>query len=333
MSRAAGITSNTVPWEILRAAGYAPRLLEAGSGPAPFADRYMEEVFDPQYRIIFDRLCAGAWSDLNLVVAARTSEQEHKLYLYLREASRQKVSSKIPKLYLYNLLHTRMPEAYEYGLERTRRMVRDFAVEEARLKEAIAESNQARDLVREVQRKRYEGRIEGSAALELIREFYRDRSSFAHRAIPASRPLADGRPRILIKGAPLNSLALHRAIEAAGGYVVAEDDWRGSRAAGERNVRTDQDPVTAIFEKYFYDEVSPRIPAPGERDAWLRRQISEGRADGVVFYLPLEDDVEGWDYPRQAAWLHEQRVPYMVVRTMTGAEALASFLEQLTHKR
>ena len=61
-NRIAGITSNTVPWEILRAAGYTPRLLEDEPGPTPHADRFMEDVFDRRIRVIFDRLCAGAWS-------------------------------------------------------------------------------------------------------------------------------------------------------------------------------------------------------------------------------------------------------------------------------
>ena len=83
MSRIAGITSNTVPWEILRAAGYTPRLLEDQPAPTPHADYWMEDVFDRRIRVIFDRFCAGAWEDLALMVLPRTSEQEHKLYLYL----------------------------------------------------------------------------------------------------------------------------------------------------------------------------------------------------------------------------------------------------------
>src|SRR5579871_3299851 len=111
MNPAAGITSNTVPWEILRAAGYAPRLMEYDPGPTPYADRYMETVFDRRIRVIFDRLCSGAWRHLELVVVSRTSEQEHKLYLYLREAARLYGMNSIPRLYLYNLLHTRTPES------------------------------------------------------------------------------------------------------------------------------------------------------------------------------------------------------------------------------
>ena len=152
-NRIAGITSNTLPWEILRAAGYTPVLLEDEAGPTPHADRWMEDVFDRRFRVIFDRLCAGAWNHLDRVVIPRTSEQEHKLYLYLREIARTRPAGAIPELYFYNLLHTRTPESYDYGLERTRQMIRDFDASEDELRAAIAESNRARVCVRDILQK------------------------------------------------------------------------------------------------------------------------------------------------------------------------------------
>ena len=56
---------------------------------------------------------------------------------------------------------------------------------------------------------------------------------------------------------------------------------------------SNKDPVTAIFEKYFYDEVSPRVHPVEHRDAWFQREIERGHVDGVLFYIPLEDDVAG----------------------------------------
>ncbi|MEP6961981.1 MAG: 2-hydroxyacyl-CoA dehydratase family protein, partial [Acidobacteriota bacterium] len=298
MSRSVGITSNTVPWEILRAAGYSPRLLEFEPGPTPYADRFMEDVFDRRIRVIFDRLCAGAWKDLDLVVIPRTSEQEHKLYLYLREAVRERLSDVIPKLYFYDLLHTRTSESYSYGLERTLQLVRDFEVSGQALRAAIEESNRARRAVRAILQKRSEGLLDGATAFELLAGFYtEDRTAFADRAPALLDALCDSvatdRLRILILGAPLDCADLHRLVKQAGGYVAAEDDWRGSRAAGDRDVSVDGDPATAIFEKYFHDEVSPRIQSSNERDAWFQRAIAAGRIDGVLFYIPFEDDVAG----------------------------------------
>jgi hypothetical protein len=333
--RIAGITSNTVPWEILRAAGYAPVLLEEEAGPTPYADRWMEGVFDRRFRVIFDRLCSGAWNHLDNVVIPRTSEQEHKLYLYLREIARTQSAGAIPELYFFNLLHTRTRESYDYGLERTRQMVRDFDVSEDELRDAIAESNRARAVVRDILRVRREGRLEGSVALAWIRGFYsEDRGAFADRIPEHIQELHDAvakdRPQILIKGAPLKDASLHCAIEEAGGYVVAEDDWRGSRAAGDTDVCVNKDPATAIFEKYFYDELSPRVHPIEHRDAWFRREIEREHVDGVLFYLPVEDDVLGWDYPEHRAYLKSRSIPSIVIREPRGS--LVEFVEGLRRK-
>lgn len=335
MSGRAGITSNTVPWEILRAAGYSPRLLEYEPGPTPFADRYMEDVFDRRIRVIFDRLCSRTWNDLDLVVLPRTSEQEHKLYLYLREAARENPSGVIPRVYLYDLLHTRNPESYSYGLERTRQMVRDFEVSDKALREAIEESNQARSAVRAIQEQRFGGFLEGSAAHNLIRRFYTEnRAEFTDR-VPIELqalclPEPTHRPHILVKGSPLDGAEVHHLVERCGGYVVAEDDWRGSRAGGEKVVKLDGDPVTAVFEKYFYDEVSPRIHLSIERDAWFRQIVESRNIDGVLFFIPLEEDVVGWDYPRQIAWLTEERLPSTLIRDVSDETRVAAFIKGLS---
>ena len=332
MERTAGITSNTVPWEILRAAGYAPRLLEAEPGATPHADRFMEDVFDRRIRVIFDRLCAGAWKH-DVVVIPRTSEQEHNLYLYLREAARLGVMDPGPHLYLYNLLHTRTPESYQYGLERTQEMVADFGASEDGLRGAIDEGNRARSAIRDVLRLRHEGRLEGSTAIRLIQGFYAsDRAQFTNQVTKVleqrlTEPVS--RSRILIKGAPLHHTALHCLIEQIGGYVVAEDDWRGSRAAGETNIATDRDPVTAIFEKYFYDAVSPRVHPPEVADGWFHQEVARSRVDGVVFYIPLEDDVVGWDYPRHLAFVESRKVPSTVVRSDGAPEPTTELVQQV----
>ncbi len=334
MERIAGITSNTVPWEILRAGGYTPRLLEDELGPTPMADRFMEDVFERRFRVIFDRLCTGAWKHLEVVVVPRTSEPEHKLYLYLREASRLGYARSMPRLYLYNLLHTRSSESYDYGLERTRQMVLEFGASDDSLWAAIAESNRARAAVREILQLRREGRMEGSAAFGLINEFYTtNRGTFADRVgiqlQKAQLLRAASRPRILIKGVPQGQPVLHCRVEQCGGYVVAEDDWRGSRAAGDLDIRREGDPVVAIFEKYFYDAVSPRLHPPGEADAWFCRELDESQVDGVLFYIPLEDDVVGWDYPRHLAFVQSRGVPSLLLRGSGETAQISVFMESL----
>ena len=334
-----GVTSNTVPWELLRAAGLHPVLLSPRRKETPLADRYMEDAFSRRIKAIFDLLISSEGSLLTAVVIPRTSEQEHKLYLYLREVARQGLEH-TPKPILYNLLHARSPEAEAYGLGRTHDLKQQLElligrpVEPDALRDAIAEGNAARQAIRGLLQQR-EGpvpRLSGSEALALIGAWYfMDRSEYALLAQEALREIEtrtslEG-PRILIKGSPMDSPELCVAIESHGAVVVAEDDWWGSRAAG-RDIDTFIDPVRAIFEKYYFDAPSPRVFPAEISDAWFQGKASE--VDGVIFYLPQEDDVLGWDYPRLRASLDDRAIPHLMVRSDSSDE-IGAFIEGLRH--
>lgn len=334
-----GVTSNTAPWELLRAAGLQPFLLSPHRKPTPLADRYMEDVFSARIKAIFDFLISTDSACLSAVVIPRTSEQEHKLYLYLREVIRQGVE-RAPEAILYNLLHARSPEAAAYGLERTHALkftleqLTGRSVEPEALSAAIAEGNAARQAIRGLLQQR-EGptpRLPGSEGLALVGAWYfMDRAAYTALAREAlheieMRPLLKG-PRILIKGSPLDSPDFFVAIEAHGAIVVAEDDWWGSRAAGQ-DIDAKAEPIRSIFEKYYFDAPSPRVFPAAIADAWFYRKASE--VDGVIFYLPQEDDVIGWDYPRWRAYLDARAIPHMLVRT-ESSDQIGAFLKRLGH--
>ena len=94
--------------------------------------------------------------------------------------------------------------------------------------------------------------------------------------------------------------------------VVAEDDWWGSRAAGQ-DIDDANEPIRAIFEKYYFDAPSPRVFPAAIADDWFCRKTSE--VDGVIFYLPHDDDVIGWDYPRLRTFLDERAIPHLMLRS------------------
>ncbi|MGA2877750.1 MAG: 2-hydroxyacyl-CoA dehydratase family protein [Bryobacteraceae bacterium] len=334
-----GVTSNTVPWELLRAAGLHPVLLSPLRKKTPLADRYMEDAFSARIKAIFDFLISAESELLTAVVIPRTSEQEHKLYLYLREVARQGVQQ-APEAILYNLLHARSPEAEAYGLERTHALKTQLEqltgrpVEPYALSAAIVEGNTARQTIRGLlqQRDGPAPRLSGAEALALIGAWYfMDRSEYALLAQEALREIEMRQPlegpRILIKGSPLDSPEVCAAIETHGAIVAAEDDWWGSRAAG-RDIEASLDPIRAIFEKYYFDAPSPRVFPAELSDAWFHRKASE--VDGVIFYLPQEDDVLGWDYPRLRDYLDERGVPHLMVRSDSSDE-IAAFVQRLRH--
>jgi hypothetical protein len=315
----AGITSNTVPWELLRAAGYFPLMLNPTPGPVPLADRIMEDgVFSARIRGIFHGLASGEWPFLKLVVIPRTSEQEHKLFLYLREVARQGLSNGIPELYLYNLLHTRSAEAEQYSLARTQELANHIHAGD--LAPAVAESNKARRAVRTLLDLRRERppRLNGALAMALLGAMYfMDRTEYAGLAEESAAELSHAQPmhgpRILIKGAPLHHTGLHRAIESHGAVVVAEDDWWGSRIlTGE--IPEHGNLIQEIFQTCYRNAPSPRDPS----DAWFLSASTT--VDAVIFYLPPEDEILGWDYPRLRQTLEQRGTPHLLVREDASQE-------------
>ena len=187
------------------------------------------------------------------------------------------------------------------------------------LASAVDESNAARGAVRRLMRLRRgkNPRLNGGEAVRTIGAWYfmdrKDYPSAAQDLVSELlfRPPFQG-PRIMIKGVSLDHPALHDAIEAEGAVVTAEDDWRASRAAGT-DIRTAGDPVRTIFEKYFVDAPSPRTFPPDAADRWFQAAVLRD-IDGVVFYLPPEDDVSGWEYPRQRRWLEQRGIPNLMIR-------------------
>jgi benzoyl-CoA reductase/2-hydroxyglutaryl-CoA dehydratase subunit BcrC/BadD/HgdB len=348
-----GFTSNAVPWELIRAAGCFPVLLspdiDALEAPTPFADPLMEPTFDSRMRSIFDRLLAGSWSFLRLLIIPRTSEPEYKLYLYLREVARQNLSHNLPPVHLYDLLHTRSKISSKYGFDRTKDLAQHLkqfgAITPGSMAKAIAESNRARAALRRLQRLRTPKapKISGTDALAISgAHYFMDRVAYAKlvnevckefekdaKSAPFSR-----RPRLLIKGMPLHHPGLHRALESQGAVVIVEDDWWGSRAAGP-NIpigKTATALVRGIFEEYYLRAPSPRILPSAAADLWFQRSV-ERRSngvkpdlDGVVFYLPPDDDVYGWDYPRQRDFVHARGIPSLLIRE----DAARGFSRQTT---
>jgi benzoyl-CoA reductase/2-hydroxyglutaryl-CoA dehydratase subunit BcrC/BadD/HgdB len=321
-----GITSNTVPYELIRAAGAFPCVLNSGKVQCPDVPEYMEEnVFEERIRAIFGAAISGDLQHLSLLLIPRTSEQEYKLYLYLREVARQDPDRRIPPVYLYDLLHTRCPESYSYGLERTLQLkarleiLSGATIDNAAVLRAIEESNAARRAIRKLlSLRRPEPRVSGTEALALIgSSFFIGRGDYARLAGQAVQLIERRNPlsgkKVLITGASLSHRGLHREVEMHGAVVVAEDGWWGSQSAGGDIDTGSNDLMTAIFEKYYLDTPSPRLFPFEIADAWFHRASADG-VDGVIFYLPPEDCVAGWDYPRRRQYLDERGIPHLLVR-------------------
>jgi benzoyl-CoA reductase/2-hydroxyglutaryl-CoA dehydratase subunit BcrC/BadD/HgdB len=271
---------------------------------------------------LFESTLAADLSFLSALVFPRSSEQDYKAYLYLREAGRER-QEHLPALWLYDVLYSPSSHAYSYGLARTRelatrlealtgRVIRhdDFAA-------AIAEGNAARAAARQILALRAgTPRISGVEALALLGSlFLIDRARYATlaqraAAEAAERPPLPG-PRLAVAGAWVDDERLHAVLEAHGAVVVAEDGGWGARGSG-RDVEPGADFVAAIFAKYHRDGPGVR-QFPADDRAWLD-ELAGSTIDGVVFYLPPDDSVKGWDLPIARRRLDARGIPSLVIR-------------------
>lgn len=317
-----GYVGNTVPVELILAAECMPVRIAPVSGDTSLTDRYVETFSDTDVRLIFAAYCAGEYDFLDLLVIPRSTESQHKLYLSVREAWRTGIVSKGPELWLYDILHTQRESSRAYGLARTHDLLHRLAglagaaPDGAALGKAISMTNDTRNCLQELQRRRLTRPISGREALVATGATLflppGEANGALHEWLDADQHSACGGPRLLVKGCPLDHDQLHALVERAGGRVVAEDDEWGARAAAPL-IAMDRPPMDAIFEYYWRDVPCVRLhPATG--DVWFEQALSPAIFDAVLFYLPPPDDIHGWSFPAERDQAKRAGMPWLLVR-------------------
>lgn len=318
-----GYVGNTVPVELILAAGCVPVRIAPAFGDASAADDAVERFSDTDVRLIFAQYCAGEFDALDLLVIPRSTESQHKLYLALREAWRTGLVTRGPALYLYDILHTQRESSRAYGLARTGELwqrlcgITDVAPDETRLREAIALTNQTRALLQALQQRRRAGAVCGSQA-QVATGATRflpppEANAALQRWLAAGQATPGQGPRLLVKGCPLDHDRLHVLVEQAGGCVLAEDDEWGTRAAAPL-IATDRAPLEAVFEHHWRDVPCVRQHPDTAAQAWFARALADPLVDGVLFYLPPPDDIHGWEFPAQRAQVEAAGLPWLLLR-------------------
>lgn len=317
-----GYVGNTVPVELIVAAGCMPVRIAPVQGDPTLSDRFIESVSDTDVRLIFQLYCSGALDALDLLIVPRSTESQHKLYLSLREARRTQLTSHGPDLWLYDIPHTQRASSHAYGQTRTRALWQALAdiggttCDSAALQQAIRASNKARALLRGMHEQRWLRPLSGwqaHVATGALRFMPPDAGRAALQAwIDAGGPAeVPGGRRLLVRGVPQDHGELHRLVESLGARIVAEDDDWGSRA-GEPLISEAVDPLQAVFEHHWRDVPCVRVlPNP---DAWFKAAVASPGLDGVLFYLPRPDDVYGWSYPGDRELVERHGLPSLLLR-------------------
>ena len=329
----------SVPVELVRAAGFSPVVARGRGTPTPAADRVLEpDLFPNRLRQLVEAALTGRLADVAAVVLPRTSDPDYKCFLYLRELVRRGDVATLPPVLLFDLLHSDGADAQAYNTERARALS-DAAREPCRpaterrttCASEIASANRARAAARRLNALRTDApRIAGVDALPLLGAFWQLEPeryvALAEAAADslAGRPTLDG-PRVLLAGAPVDSTALHAAIEAEGAVVVAELSPFGSGGVGA-DVEAAGDPFAALAEHYRRESIDARLPV---RTLMSKLDDALGTVAAVVISLPPDDATFGWDYPRVRELLARRSIPHAVLAGDPALGATAADRERI----
>lgn len=328
----------SVPVELVRAAGFSPVVARGSGAPTPAAGHVLEpDLFPNRLGQLVEAALAGRLANVAAIVLPRTSDPDYKCFLYLRELVRRGDVATLPPVLLFDLLHSDGPDTQAYNTERTRVLSTLLASLAGRkpepddLRREIASANRARAAARRLNALRTAApRIAGVEALPLLGAFWQlAPERYAALAEAAADSLA-GRsalegPRVLLAGTPVDSTALHAAIEAESAVVVAELSPFGSGGVSA-DVEASGDPFAALAEHYGRTSIDARLPVKA-----LMRRFDDALSTvaAVVLSLPPDDESFGWDYPRVRELLARHSLPQAVLQGDPALGATAEDRERI----
>ena len=324
MSEPVVVTSwPSIPIEIIRAAGFRPVIARGSADPTPTADAHLEAgIFPSRLRHLVEDALTGRLAHASRIIIPRTSDADYKCFLYLREFVRRGIASRLPPVVLFDLLQSHSADVRAYDAARTHALLDELASASGRrpsaddLRREITRTNAARTAARLLAAlRRITPRVTGTEVFPLLAAFWEmEPDRYVTLATESAREFAARPPlvgaRVLLAGAPVDSPALHQAIESHDAVVVAEIGPWGSGAPGD-DVRRDGDPGSALADRYRADSIGARTPVETVR-RWTERML-EG-VDAVVVSMPPDDAVFGWDYPALRDLLEARGIPHACLR-------------------
>jgi len=289
-----GYFCHYMPPELILAAGALPlRLRGAGSEDSSLGDAYLSGRVCTYVRHVMSLVLGGHYDFLDAEVSLNTCD-------HVRRAADVFIKkSAIPFHGFLSVPRNPRESLYPYYLGELRKLQEGFAshfgveIGAGQLRGAIRAQNAIRESLRAVNRMRLEEkpRLSGAESLAvhiasqvLPPEVF---SGLAERLLAAlrARPgLESPRGRLLLVGAELDEPQYVEAIESQGALVVADLLCFGARSVLDPIDENAPDPLDAIGRAYFFRPSCARMIGDfPKRWQTLRNQVSQARADGVIF--------------------------------------------------
>lgn len=313
-----------IPEELISARGLVPTYVTGTLvDETPEADEYLEGKYGAEFRSVLQSLLDGAADTAALLVFDRRFRD---LFYYVKEMVRLGWLPALPPVHLFDLILSRAVDATAFNLDQVRRLddvlgrAAADRVPDVPLADVVDADNAWRAEVRQLLDLRRRRRVTGVEAFDaLSRRRSMTRSEHARalaelngRLTAAADDMPAGPAVLLATGEPLYHDLLHRAVEATGAIVVAEDSEWGSRLAGDDVQEASH---AALRDKYWADATGPELRPFEARAAWLLGAVEQYRPQIVVIWIPPSDVLFGWDYPRLAEHIRAAGVQPVLLRT------------------
>ncbi len=320
--RVIGYVGAEVPVELIIAAGAYPLCLPSFADRAtPAAGQYLESSFAPAVSSITEQYLQGELDFLDAIILPRSNDSAQRVYYYLCELQRTGLK-RGPALLIYDLAKIPRDTSSSHSQQATQQLAGQLAVDMAALPAAIAQRNRRRRLIADLMQLRHStASVSGTFAEQLSRaadlcsadQF--DSALQVWLAQPHDGMLG---PRLLLAGSAPPDERLHRAVESAGGNVVAE--------LGEHRSCVVALPVVAANGGYaalaqHYQQLTCGPRAFVDRAAQLLDAARAARVDGVILWLIEQEEALIWDLPAQRDALQAAGVPLLsLVRRSWNAD-------------
>jgi hypothetical protein len=334
--RVLGYVGAEIPVELILASGaFALRVPSFAGTSTATADRYLESSFSPSVRSIAEQYLQGALDCLNAIILPRSDDSGQRLYYYLSELRSRGLSDGPPPL-IYDLSKIPRDTSLAHSLWATQRLAEEIGADDDALSAAVAKRNRRRELFAAAARARTGSAGPRGSVMERI---FRaadlceaDVFDAAFRDWLTSAEWRWAGPRVLLTGNAPPDERLHRAVEEAGGNVVAEIGAHASCGPAYPPIASDGS-FRAIAAHYCCGAFGSR--AFVDRASLLTTAAQAARIDAVIIWLLDQEDALIWDLPAQLSSLAAVGIAALplVRRRWDGADGapdeIASFVRGL----
>ena len=324
-SKIAGVFSDYVPEEILTAAGFVTIRITGESGNVVSADKYMQSNLCSFARRAFDQAMEGVYDYLDALSVPHTCDvitKLHDLWAYRLENSEFINYLWVP----HKVFDVNAPMVMTGEIKRLKKELEkhfDIEISAEAITEAIKLYDKSRTLLKRVYdlRKSSPPKISGVDAFTVSLSSIlapRDMHIKWMEDLLAEYEGKDSdlkdRPRIFISASNMDDLALVKAVEDSGAWVVSEECSASTRYFNDLVGDFEGDPIKPLALRYLNKLPAPRsVDSTKPRTEFILNTIKDYKVNGIIFYILRCCDTHKYTMPLIKMKIEEAGIPLLYI--------------------